>query len=51
MKTEEKIKDIIKGEVLFDEPLSKHTSFKIGGPAEILVRPEDVYDLQNILKN
>ncbi|MBP8612553.1 MAG: UDP-N-acetylmuramate dehydrogenase [Candidatus Atribacteria bacterium] len=50
MKTEEKIKDIIKGEVLFNEPLSKHTSFKIGGPAEILVRPEDVYDLQNILK-
>jgi len=37
MKTEEKIKDIIKGEVLFNEPLSKHTSFKIGGPAEILV--------------
>jgi len=27
-------------EILTDEPLSKHTSFRIGGPAEIFVRPK-----------
>jgi len=50
MKTEEKLKDLIKGEVYVSEPLSRHTSFKIGGPAEFLVKPKDVEDLQNVLK-
>ncbi|PLX99895.1 MAG: UDP-N-acetylenolpyruvoylglucosamine reductase, partial [Desulfuromonas sp.] len=27
------------GQVLFDEPLSRHTSWKIGGPADVLVEP------------
>ncbi|MDR2150720.1 MAG: UDP-N-acetylmuramate dehydrogenase [Spirochaetaceae bacterium] len=27
------------GTVLFDEPLSRHTTFRVGGPAEVLVRP------------
>jgi len=28
-----------KGHVRFDEPMSKHTSFRIGGPADVLVFP------------
>jgi len=33
------------GLVLADEPMSRHTSFKIGGPAEVYVTPEDTYQL------
>ena len=28
-----------KGTVLEQEPMSRHTSFKIGGPADIFVQP------------
>lgn len=37
-----------KGEVRFDEPMVKHTSFKIGGPAEVMFFPKDVLDLKMI---
>jgi len=37
------------GEVRFDEPMSAHTSLRIGGPAEILAFPEDPVSLKNIL--
>ena len=33
------------GEILFDEPLSKHTYFKIGGPATALAIPKSLDDL------
>ncbi|MFH1287260.1 MAG: UDP-N-acetylmuramate dehydrogenase [bacterium] len=39
----------IKGDILFDEPMSRHTSFKIGGPADILVFPQDEADIVDIL--
>ncbi|CCQ97958.1 UDP-N-acetylenolpyruvoylglucosamine reductase [[Clostridium] ultunense Esp] len=32
-------KDKSFGEILFDEPMKNHTSFKIGGPADIMVIP------------
>lgn len=32
------------------EPMSKHTSFHIGGPADILVQPQSVAELQALLK-
>lgn len=35
-----KIKDKSFGEILLDEPMRNHTSFKIGGPADILIIPE-----------
>lgn len=31
----------IKGRVLFDEPLKPYTSFRVGGPADLLALPED----------
>jgi len=40
----------IKGEVLRNEPLSKHTSFGIGGPADLLVYPADSEDLAVLLR-
>jgi UDP-N-acetylmuramate dehydrogenase len=35
----------VRGAVSFNEPLRKHTSFKIGGPADVLVEPADVEDV------
>lgn len=36
----------IQGRLLFDEPMSLHTSFRIGGPVDIFAVPGDVSDLQ-----
>lgn len=36
--------------VAMDEPMSRHTSFKIGGPADILVEPSDAQRLAAVLK-
>jgi UDP-N-acetylmuramate dehydrogenase len=35
----------IKGTVRFNAPLSEYTSFRIGGPADVLVEPADVEDV------
>lgn len=40
----------IKGEVRKNEPLSKHTSFCLGGPADALVYPSDRNDLIAVLQ-
>ena len=40
----------IKGRVLQDELLASHTSIQIGGPADVLIFPEDTRDIQTILK-
>jgi UDP-N-acetylmuramate dehydrogenase len=37
------------GRVLLDEPMSRHTSFKIGGPADALAKPASVAELQACL--
>src|SRR5437773_11449416 len=39
----------IRGEVRFKEPLSFHTSLRIGGPADIFVVPQDVEDIRYAL--
>ena len=36
--------------ILIDEPMKNHTSFKVGGPADILVTPEDTLEVQAIIK-
>lgn len=36
--------------LLFNEPLSKHTSFHIGGPVEVMAFPANVFELTRILK-
>ena len=40
---------ITKGTLLFEEPMKKHTSYGIGGPAEAYVIPKDSDDLLRIL--
>lgn len=39
----------IRGEVRFKEPLSFHTSLRIGGPADILIVPQDADDVRKAL--
>ena len=38
-----------RGQVSFDEPLSRHTSLKVGGPADCLAVPADRADLDRLL--
>jgi len=40
----------IRGEVRFKEPLSFHTSLRLGGPADIFVVPQDVDDIRHALR-
>lgn len=42
-------KGLFKGEARFNEPMSAHTSLRIGGPAEIMLFPEDPVSLKNVL--
>ena len=39
----------VRGILKADEPLSRYTWFKVGGPAEVLFRPEDEDDLRSFL--
>jgi UDP-N-acetylmuramate dehydrogenase len=39
-----------KGRVRFDEPMSGHTSFRIGGPADVLVFPETKRELALLIR-
>ncbi len=39
-----------KSELRMDEPMGKHTSFRIGGPAEVMAFPKSAEELGEILK-
>ena len=41
---------IDKEQVRFDEPMAKHTTFQIGGPAQCFVTPETTEELSQIVK-
>lgn len=42
--------DLIKGRVLFDAPMRKFTSIKVGGPADSLFFPKDVVELRKVVR-
>ncbi len=44
------INEIVKGRIKFNEPLSEHTSLRVGGPANYWVEPKDLEDLRAILQ-
>lgn len=46
------IKDlkIEKNKILYNEPMKNHTTFKIGGPAEVLIKIDNIEDLKETLK-
>lgn len=39
-----------KSTIFVEEPMKKHTSFKIGGIADIYIKVEEVEDIKQILK-
>ncbi len=39
----------LKGKIKLREPLKRHTTFKIGGPAEFFIEPKDADDLKTLL--
>lgn len=39
----------VRGTVRLHEPMSRHTSFRIGGPADAYVEPEDLESLQHLM--
>lgn len=40
----------IRGRLLFNEPMSLHTSLKVGGPADLFAVPADGEDLRSLVK-
>ena len=41
--------DAFKGEILFNEPLAPKTTFKVGGAAELFIKPKNYYSFQIVL--
>lgn len=39
----------LRGKVKLNEPLKKHTTFRIGGPAKYFIEPKDINDLKSLL--
>lgn len=46
----DKIKELDIGLVLKDEPMKKHTTFRVGGPADIFIKPTDEDSLVKLMK-
>lgn len=42
--------DQLKGQVRFDEPLKKHTTMRVGGPAQVMVMPQDIEDVKKTVE-
>lgn len=41
----------VQGELRYDEPMSRHTSWRAGGPADVFFRPASVEDLSHFLRD
>lgn len=46
----ENLKKMITGQILINEPMKKHTTFGIGGPASAYIYPKDKQELISILR-
>jgi len=44
------VRKIDKGQVRLNESMSKHTSFRIGGPADMLIKIGTISELKYVLK-
>jgi len=45
-----KLFEELKSDMYYDEPLKKHTSLRIGGPADVLIIPYNIHELRKIIK-
>lgn len=41
----------LSGKIRFNEPLSKYTTFRIGGRAQLFIQPQDITDLRQLVIN
>jgi UDP-N-acetylmuramate dehydrogenase len=48
--TERRLRSALKGEVRSREPLAKHTTYRIGGPADLFVTCDTVADLAEAVR-
>jgi len=39
-----------RGDIRFDEPMSSHTTFRVGGPADVLLKPSSVEDVAAVME-
>ncbi len=46
----QELKELEVGKVLENEPLSNHTTIKIGGPADVLVVPKNIQAVKDTMK-
>ena len=47
----EKLSKIVRKEqILEEEPMKKHTTFRIGGPAEYLILPQTTEEIADVIK-
>jgi UDP-N-acetylmuramate dehydrogenase len=45
----ERVAADLRGQAKWDEPMSQHTSLRVGGPADLFIEPADLVDLQDAL--
>lgn len=50
LKTKPELEKIVKGILRYQEPLSNHTSFRLGGPADIFIIPSSLDEIQDIVE-
>ncbi len=43
------LKNLFRSRIGFDEPMSRHTYFRVGGPAEAFIAPENIKQLAEII--
>ena len=46
----EEIRKLIKGRVLFNVPMKRFTSMKVGGPVDVLLFPRNVGELKKVVR-
>ena len=47
----QKLKGILnESQILIDEPLKKHTTFEVGGPASFLILPDNISQIEESVK-
>lgn len=45
----ERVAQAARGTVLWDEPMSRHTSLRVGGGADLFLQPADLADLETVM--
>ena len=47
---ERRLSEVVQGRIALDEPLSAHTTLRVGGPADIMIFPESKEELRGALR-